>query len=319
MSADQNFKNVIMHANLLPKLLGEWVEELKGKDEDYIRRCLRIEDGGTQVIGRSNEYASGLLGPVLMDVVFDVTLPGKEGIKVIVDIEGQKISNPSYRIESRAAYYVSRMISDQKGKEFTGSDYDGICKCYSIWVILRPDSKNGSSAVRYHTVGEYLNGYESDRPIPECDLTEILVITIGGPDAEAPTEMMGVLSTVFAKGLDPSEKSSRLKNKFKIDVDDVLLTGLKGISMTMEQEYREYLISEGYKQGLEKGLEEGIEQGLERGFEQGRSETEASIVSSFVDNVRKKTISSEISLETVLEIVPEEIRDEVRKKLEESS
>ena len=64
--------------------------------------------------------------------------------------------------------------------------------------------------------------------------------------------------------------------------------------MTMEQEYCEYLINEGYKQG--------------------RSETEASIVSSFVNNIRISTASSGISLETALEIVPEEIRDEVRKR-----
>ena len=51
----------------------------------------------------------------------------------------------------RAVYYVARLISSQKEKEFYGDNYNGLKKVYSIWI--RSTSRKGiiKSKIRnYH-------------------------------------------------------------------------------------------------------------------------------------------------------------------------
>lgn len=52
--------------------------------------------------------------------------------QVIVNIEAQKAEPSAYDIISRAVFYVSRMISSQKGREFIKSNYNDIKRVYSI-------------------------------------------------------------------------------------------------------------------------------------------------------------------------------------------
>ena len=56
--------------------------------------------------------------------------------QVIVNIEAQKAEPSAYDIINRAVFYVSRMISSQKGREFIKSNYNDIKRVYSIWVCM---------------------------------------------------------------------------------------------------------------------------------------------------------------------------------------
>ena len=61
---------------------------------------------------------------------------------LIINVEAQKRLNPkkktgdTYPLLKRAVYYASRLISSQKGTEFTNSDYDKIKKVYTIWICM---------------------------------------------------------------------------------------------------------------------------------------------------------------------------------------
>ena len=46
--------------------------------------------------------------------------------QVIVNIEAQKAEPSAYDIINRAVFYISRMISSQKGREFIKSNYNDI-------------------------------------------------------------------------------------------------------------------------------------------------------------------------------------------------
>lgn len=52
-------------------------------------------------------------------------------IKMIINVEAQKEFRSGYSITTRGVFYGARMISAQKGTEFTGKDYDNIRKVYS--------------------------------------------------------------------------------------------------------------------------------------------------------------------------------------------
>ena len=39
---------------------------------------------------------------------------------------------------ARSAFYCARILSQQKGTEFLNSDYGGLKKVYSIWILTSP-------------------------------------------------------------------------------------------------------------------------------------------------------------------------------------
>lgn len=71
-------------------------------------------------------------------------------ITLIINVEAQKTQRAStlgYDILKRALYYVSRIISSQKEREFEGSDYNSIKKSTafsSVWIP--PTAKAPSTA-----------------------------------------------------------------------------------------------------------------------------------------------------------------------------
>lgn len=71
-------------------------------------------------------------------ICFDIRLfvyCGNERIKILLNIEAQKSSNPSklgYHLNNRIIFYLGRMISSQKEVEFHKSEYDNLKAVRSI-------------------------------------------------------------------------------------------------------------------------------------------------------------------------------------------
>ena len=60
----------------------------------------------------------------------------KDGLsQIIINVEAQKDEPTGYEILNRAIFYVSRLISSQKERDFENSSYDDIKRVYSIWVL----------------------------------------------------------------------------------------------------------------------------------------------------------------------------------------
>ena len=56
--------------------------------------------------------------------------------QVIINIEAQKDEPKKYQIINRAVFYISRLVSSQKQRDFINMNYDDIKKVYSIWVCM---------------------------------------------------------------------------------------------------------------------------------------------------------------------------------------
>lgn len=78
------------------------------------------EDGletGQRIVGMNTENAEINEGLVRFDIIFYVRM--KDGVsQVIVNVEAQKDEPTSYHILNRAVFYVSRLISSQKERDF---------------------------------------------------------------------------------------------------------------------------------------------------------------------------------------------------------
>lgn len=83
------------------------------------------------------------------------TVPEDKQTTFIVDVEAQKKDPSEYKILNRAVFYVGRLLSSEKERDFTGSDYDAIKSVYSIWICM---NKKENSITRFRFAGEDLVG-----------------------------------------------------------------------------------------------------------------------------------------------------------------
>ena len=80
-------------------------------------------------------------GLVRFDIIFYVRM--KNGLsQIIVNIEAQKDEPTEYKILNRAIFYVSRLISSQKERDFVNTNYDDIKQVFSIWICMNMDANS---------------------------------------------------------------------------------------------------------------------------------------------------------------------------------
>ena len=117
------------------------------------------EQNGQRVTGLNTENREIHEGVAKFDVVTYACLPPEDTVPedkqttVIVDVEAQKKDPSEYKILNRAVFYVGRLLSSEKERDFTGSDYDAIKSVYSIWICM---NKKENNITRFRFAGEDL-------------------------------------------------------------------------------------------------------------------------------------------------------------------
>ena len=143
---DNSAKRLIAHKIILARILVKTVEEFKGMDP--IEVAALIEglpyisavpvnavhfQNGKRIVGFNTENQELNEGLVRFDIVFYVRM--KDGLsQIIINVEAQKDEPSDYEILNRAVFYVSRLVSSQKERDFENSSYDDIKCVYSIWI-----------------------------------------------------------------------------------------------------------------------------------------------------------------------------------------
>ena len=118
------------------------------------------EKNTTLINGMNTVNTSHDEGTVAFDILFAAMIPSSKPMRLIINVEAQADFNSHYPLTddgscspadqaqadfnshypltSRAEYYSARLISSQKGREFTDPHYGDIKKVYSIWVCTNP-------------------------------------------------------------------------------------------------------------------------------------------------------------------------------------
>lgn len=92
----------------------------------------------TRIVGLNTEDSEINEGTIRFDIIFYVRM--KDGLaQMIINIEIQKDQPKDYHLLNRSIYYVSRMISSQKDRDFEHSNYDDLKHVFSIWICLNMD------------------------------------------------------------------------------------------------------------------------------------------------------------------------------------
>lgn len=142
---DKNAKRLLGNKHILAYILISLITEFKGMSakeaEKYIEgdvyiNVIPVEPGltnkagdgtrtGDRVVGLNTEDGEINEGTIRFDIIFYVRM--KDGLaQIIVNIEMQKDKPSEYKLLHRAIFYVCRLVSSQKERDFTNSNFDDI-------------------------------------------------------------------------------------------------------------------------------------------------------------------------------------------------
>ena len=232
---DTRVKRLLAQKSILAHILVKTVDEFKGmKPEDVVKyiegepsiSVVPVEPGlanmektdatGQRIVGLNTENAEINEGLVRFDIIFYVRM--KNGLsQIIVNIEAQKDEPTEYKILNRAIFYVSRLISSQKERDFENSSYDDIKRVYSIWVCMNMEE---SSMSHVHLTKEDLIGsYEWKGNL---DLLNIIMLGLAKnlPEHDETYELHRLLCALLSQELTIDEKLNIIGNEYDIPIEE---------------------------------------------------------------------------------------------------
>lgn len=136
---------------------------------------------------------------------------------MIINVEIQKDQPKDYHLLNRSIYYVSRMISSQKDRDFEHSNYDDLKHVFSIWICLNMDA---NSLTRYYLSSENILGNPKWKG--KQDLLNIVLIGITReiPKQDEKYELHRLLGTLLSDKLAINTKFEIMKSEYHIPLND---------------------------------------------------------------------------------------------------
>ena len=240
---DERAKRLLGQKIILAHILVKTVEEFKGMNPkdvvDYIEGepmigVVPVEPGltnrgkpvsgtfhpekeraGVRIVGFNTENAEINEGLVRFDIVFYVRM--RDGLsQIIVNVEAQKNAPETYSILNRAIFYVCRLVSSQKERDFVHMNYDDIKRVYSIWICtnMPENSMEHIQLARNRLLGD-------QEWAGNLDILNIVMIGLSKnlPDHDEKYELHRLLAALLSKEMKPIEKLDLLEREYEIPME----------------------------------------------------------------------------------------------------
>ena len=234
---DECAKQLLAQKHILAHILIKTVDAFKGMNandvvqyiegEPYIS-TVPVEPGstnqsqkdGTKIVGLNTENAEINEGMIRFDIIFYVRIPSETDTQnalsqIIINVEAQKDEPTKYKILNRAIFYISRLISSQKQRDFVNTNYDDIKQVYSIWVCMGMEENTMChiNLTKNDLIGFY--DWRGDINIPN-----IVMIGLSDtlPEHDETYELHRLLSALFSDKLSVTEKIEIIDKEYNIPV-----------------------------------------------------------------------------------------------------
>lgn len=180
---------------------------------------LSKKETGVRVVGFNSENAEINEGLVRFDIVFYVRM--KDGLsQMIINVEAQKDAPAEYSILNRAIFYVCRLVSSQKKRDFAGMDYDDIKRVVSIWICMNMPE---NSLDYYYLANK--NSLGSYQWKGKQDMLNIVLVGLSKDLPEQDDEkceLHRLLGALLSKELTTDEKLAIIEQEYDIPLADNL-------------------------------------------------------------------------------------------------
>ena len=297
---DNSAKRLIAHKIILARILVKTVEEFKGMDPLEVAALIEglpyisavpVEPGlmnavhfqnGQRLVGFNTENQELNEGLVRFDIVFYVRM--KDGLsQIIINVEAQKDEPGEYEILNRAVFYVSRLISSQKERDFENSSYDDIKCVYSIWICMNMEENTMSHI--HLTKEDLIGSYEWKGNL---DLLNIIMIGLAKelPEHDETYELHRLLGAILSRELTVDEKLDIIGKEYDIPLEENFRKDMSTMC-NLSQGVKEEGIAIGRREGLEEGRREGHAELITKMYKNGLSiEQIASATDKTVEEVK---------------------------------
>ena len=229
---DTSAKRLLGQKSILAHILVKTVDEFKGMNPKDVVDCIEgtphistvpVEPGltnaaseknGERLVGFNTENEEINEGLVRFDIVFYVRM--RDGLsQIIINVEAQKDEPKGYEILNRAIFYVSRLISSQKERDFVNTNYDDIKQVLSIWICMNMDDNSLSHI--------HLTKDEMLKPCNwkgNLDLLNIVLIGITNeiPEHDEKYEMHRLIGALLSSELKEQEKLDIIEHEYNIPI-----------------------------------------------------------------------------------------------------
>lgn len=231
---DTSAKRLLGQKSILAHILVKTVDEFKGMDPKIVVDSIEgtphigtvpVEPGltnavseknGERLVGFNTENGEVNEGLIRFDIVFYVRM--KDGLsQIIINVEAQKDEPNGYEILNRAIFYVSRLISSQKERDFENSSYDDIKRVYSIWICM--NMKENTMSYVHLTKEDLIGSYEWKGNL---DLLNIIMIGLAKklPEHDETYELHRLLGALLSQDLTVDEKLNIIGNEYDIPIEE---------------------------------------------------------------------------------------------------
>ena len=272
---DTSAKRLLGQKSILAHILVKTVDEFKGMNPKDVVNCIEgtphistvpVEPGltnaaseknGERLVGFNTENEEINEGLVRFDIVFYVRM--KDGLsQIIINVEAQKDEPTGYEILNRAIFYVSRLISSQKERDFENSSYDDIKRVYSIWVCMNMPE---NSLEHIHLVKDSIVNSHAWKG--KLDLVNIVMIGLAKelPKHEEKYELHRLLGALLSQDLTANEKLDIIGNEYAIPMEKDFREDVS-IMCNLSQKIKET----GIETGIEMGKREMIMKMYNKGY-----------------------------------------------------
>lgn len=249
---DIRAKRLLAQKSILARILLKTVDAFKGMSPEDVADCIEgepvigivpIEPGSTngerndgsgqRVSGFNTENSEINEGMIRFDIVFYVRLPignlhiidnvrlteneaNHKLTQIIVNVEAQKDEPVAYKILNRSIFYVSRLVSSQKERDFVNSNYDDIKQVYSIWICM--NMKCNSMSHIHLTKDEMLEQYDWKGNI---NLLNIILIGITDelPAHDERYELHRLIGALLSSSIQLNEKLEIMEKEYNIPLN----------------------------------------------------------------------------------------------------
>ena len=237
---------------------------------------------GQRLVGFNTENQELNEGLVRFDIVFYVRM--KDGLsQIIINVEAQKDEPSDYEILNRAVFYVSRLVSSQKERDFENSSYDDIKSVYSIWICMNMEENTMSHI--HLTKEDLIGSYEWKGNL---DLLNIIMIGLAKelPEHDETYELHRLLGALLSRELTVDEKLDIIGKEYDIPLEENFRKDMSTMC-NLSQGVKEEGIAIGRREGLEEGRREGHAELITKMYKNGLSiEQIASATDKTVEEVR---------------------------------
>lgn len=238
---DTYAKRLLAQKNILGCILIKVIDEFKNMELSEVLKYIEGEpkigivpvepgltnvgdkdESGQRIVGLNTESAEINEGMIRFDIIFYVRIPSDEDSenklsKIIVNIEAQKDEPKTYKILNRAIFYVCRLVSSQKERDFVKSNYDDIKQVFSVWICMNMEC---SSMSHIHLKkDDILEEYNWKGNIDILNIV-LLGITKDIPEHNEELELHRLIGALLSNVISEDEKLKILKDEYKIPISD---------------------------------------------------------------------------------------------------